>query len=171
MFLKENLLIEKGLENLAKKMNIEFDKATPSAKIFERIMNEVIKENTIEPCFIMDWPTAVTPLAKLKDGDESIVERFEFYAGGCEIANAYSELNDPIDQKSRLLEQLKQKYEENLGEADILDKDFIEAMEYGMPNCGGIGIGIDRLAMLLTGKPSIREVILFPLLKPQEEKR
>ena len=169
--LKGKSFNREGLENLAKKMNIEFDKATPSAKLFERIMDEVIKENTIQPCFIMDWPTAVTPLAKLKDGDESIVERFEFYAGGCEIANAYSELNDPIDQKSRLLEQLKQKYEENLGEADILDKDFIEAMEHGMPNCGGIGIGIDRLTMLLTGKPSIREVILFPLLKPQDQKK
>jgi len=169
--LKGKSFNRQGLEKLAQKINLEFDKATPSAKLFERIMDEIIKDHIIEPCFIMDYPTAITPLAKLKDGDESIVERFEFYAGGCEIANAYSELNDPIDQKSRLLEQLKQKYEENLGEADILDKDFIEAMEYGMPNCGGIGIGIDRLTMLLTGKSSIREVILFPLLKPDDQKK
>lgn len=160
---------KKNLIELAKKMNIEYDKQTPSAKIFERVMDEVIKEETKQPTFIMDYPTAITPLAKLKDGDESIVERFEFYAAGHEIANAYTELNDPEDQKSRLEEQIKQKFEENLGEADILDKDFIHAMEYGMPPTGGIGIGIDRLTMLIIGKPSIREVILFPLLKPKEK--
>ncbi len=161
---------EKLIE-LAKKMNIDADSKTPSAKIFERIMNKVIEDVIKEPVFIMDYPTAITPLAKLKDQDPAIVERFEFYAGGIEIANAYTELNDPGDQKSRLVEQMKQKFEENLGEADILDKDFIEAMEYGMPPTGGIGIGIDRLTMLLTSKPSIREVILFPLLKPQQESR
>ncbi|MBP7795543.1 MAG: lysine--tRNA ligase [Elusimicrobiales bacterium] len=158
-----------GLINLSKKLKIDMSEDVPSAKMFENIMDWVISEEIKQPCFIMDYPTAITPLAKLKNGDESIVERFEFYAGGHEIANAYSELNDPADQKSRLLEQLKQKFEENLGEADILDKDFIEAMEYGMPPTGGIGIGIDRLTMLLCEKPSIREVILFPLLKPKEE--
>lgn len=163
-FNKENLI------KLAEKLNVEHDNKTPSAKIFERIMDYVIKNETVQPVFIMDYPTAITPLAKLKNGDEAIVERFEFYIAGNEIANAYTELNDPQDQKSRLLEQLKQKYEENLGEADILDKDFIEAMEYGMPPTGGIGIGIDRLTMILTGKPSIREVILFPLLKPKDDK-
>lgn len=156
--------------SLAKEIKVEADENTPSAKIFERIMDKIIEEYTIQPTFIMDYPTAITPLAKLKNGDPSIVERFEFYAGGMEIANAYTELNDPADQKSRLLEQMRQKFEENLGEADILDKDFIEAMEYGMPPTGGIGIGIDRLTMLLSSKPSIREVILFPLLKPQENK-
>lgn len=161
---------KKALLSLAKDMKVEADENTPSAKIFERIMDKVIEEYTIQPTFIMDYPTAITPLAKIKDGDPSIVERFEFYAGGMEIANAYTELNDPADQKSRLLEQMRQKFEENLGEADILDKDFIEAMEYGMPPTGGIGIGIDRLTMLLCSKPSIREVILFPLLKPQENK-
>lgn len=163
-FNRENLL------KLASDMNVEADRNTPSAKVFERIMDKVIKDVIQEPVFIMDYPTAITPLAKLKNADPSIVERFEFYAAGMEIANAYTELNDPSDQKSRLLEQMRQKFEENLGEADILDKDFIEAMEYGMPPTGGIGIGIDRLAMLITAKPSIREVILFPLLKPQEDK-
>lgn len=161
---------KKNLLQLAKDMKIEADENTPSAKIFERVMDKIIEDIIKQPVFIMDYPTAITPLAKLKNGDPSIVERFEFYAGGMEIANAYTELNDPADQKSRLLEQMRQKFEENLGEADILDKDFIEAMEYGMPPTGGIGIGIDRLAMLLCSKPSIREVILFPLLKPQENK-
>ncbi|MCX7905092.1 MAG: lysine--tRNA ligase [Elusimicrobiales bacterium] len=161
---------KKALLAVAKDMKIDADEKIPSAKIFERIMDKVIEDIIIQPVFIMDYPTAITPLAKLKNGDEAIVERFEFYAGGMEIANAYTELNDPCDQKSRLLEQMRQKFEENLGEADILDKDFIEAMEYGMPPTGGIGIGIDRLTMLLSAKPSIREVILFPLLKPQENK-
>lgn len=171
VILKGKSFDKNALISLAGKLKIEHDPNTPSAKIFERIMDELIKTETIQPAFIMDYPTAITPLAKLKNGDESIVERFEFYAAGHELANAYSELNDPEDQKSRLLEQLKQKFEENLGEADILDKDFIEAMEYGMPPTGGIGIGIDRLAMLLCSKPSIREVILFPLLKPREENK
>lgn len=154
------------LIKLAESCEVEFDSQTPSAKIFERIMDEKILKDIKEAVFIMDYPTAITPLAKLKNNDESIVERFEFFAAGGEIANAYTELNDPEDQKSRLIEQLKQRNEENNAEADILDKDFIEAMEYGMPPTGGIGIGIDRLTMLVTGNPSIREVIIFPLLKP-----
>jgi lysyl-tRNA synthetase class 2 len=158
-----------NLKRLASKLHIEQAADTPPAKIFERIMDEKILPSLEQPTFVMDYPTAITPLAKCKAGDESIVERFEFFAGAEEIANAYSELNDPEDQKSRLVEQLRQKEEENNGEADILDKDFIEAMEYGMPPMGGIGIGIDRLLMLLSGKPSIREVILFPLLRPTEQ--
>ena len=160
-----------GLCRLAAKLRIEHGADTPSAKIFERIFDEKIQKDLEQPTFVMDYPTAITPLAKCKDGDESIVERFEFFAGYEEVANAYSELNDPEDQKSRLLEQLRQKAEENNGEADVLGEGFIDAMEYGMPPMGGIGIGIDRLTMLLSGKPSIREVILFPLLKPSEQSR
>jgi len=158
-FNRENLV------KLAGKYHIECGKQTPSAKIFERILDDKILFEVKQPTFVMDYPTAITPLAKTREGDESIVERFEFFAGGEEIANAYTELNDPEDQKSRLMEQLKQRDEENNGEADVLDKDFIEAMEYGMPPTGGIGIGIDRITMLLTQNPSIREIILFPLLK------
>ncbi|OGR41687.1 MAG: lysine--tRNA ligase [Elusimicrobia bacterium GWA2_61_42] len=158
-----------NLQKLAKKMHVECAPDTTSAKIFDRIMDEKILGALVQPTFVMDYPTAITPLAKCKTGDESLVERFEFFAGTEEIANAYSELNDPEDQKSRLVEQLRQQQEENNGEADILDKDFIEAMEYGMPPMGGIGIGIDRLCMLMNGKPSIREVILFPLLRPDTD--
>ena len=160
---------KENLKKLAAKFHMESAADTPPAKIFERIMDEKILSELDQPTFVMDYPTAITPLAKCKAGDEAIVERFEFFAGKEEIANAYSELNDPEDQKSRLVEQLRQREEENNGEADVLDKDFIEAMEYGMPPMGGIGIGIDRLSMLLSGKPSIREVILFPLLKPVEQ--
>ncbi len=157
-----------NLVALAKKLHIECAPDTTSAKIFDRIMDDKILCELVQPTFVFDHPTAITPLAKCKPGDESLVERFEFFAGTEEIANAYSELNDPEDQKSRLVEQLRQQQEENNGEADILDKDFIVAMEYGMPPMGGIGIGIDRVTMLLTGKPSIREVILFPLLRPDQ---
>jgi len=157
-----------NLVALAKKLHIECGPDTTSAKIFDRIMDEKILAELQQPTFVFDHPTAITPLAKCKPGDETLVERFEFFAGTEEIANAYSELNDPEDQKSRLVEQLRQQQEENNGEADILDKDFIEAMEYGMPPMGGIGIGIDRVTMLLTGKPSIREVVLFPLLRPAD---
>jgi len=168
------ILLGKGFNRpnlckLAARFHIEHGEGTPSAKIFERLFDEHIQKELDQPTFVMDYPTAITPLAKCKAGDESIVERFEFFAGYEEVANAYSELNDPEDQKGRLLEQLRQKEEEKNSEADILDTSFIEAMEYGMPPMGGIGIGIDRLAMLFAGKPSIREVILFPLLKPEQQ--
>ncbi len=166
--LKGKAFNKENLKKLATKLGIGFGADTTPAKLFDNIMDEKIISELEQPTFVMDYPTAVTPLAKCKAGDESLVERFEFFAGKEEIANAYSELNDPEDQKSRLQEQLRQKEEENNGEADILDKDFIEAMEYGMPPMGGIGIGIDRLAMLMSGKPSIREVILFPLLRPAD---
>lgn len=158
-----------NLRRLADRLKIESGEGTPSAKIFERVFDLKIQAGLEQPTFVMDYPTAVTPLAKCKAGDPSIVERFEFFAGREEIANAYTELNDPEDQKSRLVEQLRQREEEKNAEADVLDRDFIEAMEYGMPPMGGIGIGIDRLAMLFSGKPSIREVILFPLLKPADQ--
>jgi len=156
------------LLELVKKLNLSFPSDMPAAKMFDDIMDELIISKLDKPAFVMDYPTAMTPLAKCKEGDESLVERFEFFVKGSELANAYSELNDPADQKDRLVEQMRQRDEEKNTEADILDKDFVEAMEYGMPPMGGIGIGIDRLTMLLTGRPSIREVILFPLLKPEQ---
>ena len=157
------------MQKLADSLRIEYAPTTPSAKIFERIFDLKILPEIKQPTFVMDYPTAITPLAKCKPGDEAIVERFEFYAAGSELANAYTELNDPEDQKERLLEQMRQRDEERNQETDVLDKDFIEAMEYGMPPTGGIGVGIDRLVMLFTGKPSIREVVLFPLLKGNKD--
>ena len=161
-FLREKLIAA------AEKLGIEHSAEIPSAKIFERIFDARIIPHLDQPSFVMDYPTAITPLAKCKPGDESLVERFEFFAGKEELANAYTELNDPVDQKERLVEQTRQKQAESNGEADLLDKDFIEALETGMPPTGGIGIGIDRLTMLLSGKPSIREVILFPTLKQED---
>jgi lysyl-tRNA synthetase class 2 len=155
-----------GLETAAKKHNISFGPTTPDAKVFDRIIDDVILAKHPEPMFLLDHPTAITPLAKLKPGDESLVERFEFFVGGDELANAYTELNDPLDQRSRFEEQAKQKQAGN-DEAELLDSEFVEAMEHGMPPMGGIGIGIDRLVMVLTGTDSIREVILFPTLKQE----
>ncbi|MBI4348845.1 MAG: lysine--tRNA ligase, partial [Elusimicrobia bacterium] len=155
-----------GLLALARKLNIEAGDATLSAKIFERVFDSKILPELVQPAFVLDHPTAITPLAKCKPGDESLVERFEFFIGTEELANAYTELNDPLDQRERFEEQARQRTSGD-EETDILDEDFVQAMEAGMPPTGGIGIGIDRLVMILTGTPSIREVILFPTLKPE----
>jgi len=150
---------------LANRLALPASAETPGAKIFERIFDGKILPQLDGPTFVLDHPTAITPLAKTKPGDEALVERFEFFIGGEELANAYSELNDPIDQRERFAEQARQATEEKEEEAQLLDEDFVEAMEVGMPPTGGIGIGIDRLVMLFTGKSSIREVILFPTLR------
>ena len=151
-----------GLVALGRRHHVEADEATPSAKIFERLFDARILPKLERPAFLMDHPTAITPLAKCKPGDESLVERFEFFIGGEELANAYTELNDPVDQRERFREQMRQRSAEGHEEAEVLDEDFVEALETGMPPTGGIGIGIDRLAMLVTGQASIREVVLFP---------
>ncbi|HXT02369.1 MAG TPA: lysine--tRNA ligase [Elusimicrobiota bacterium] len=154
-----------GLLKLAEKLGLHAGEKTPSAKVFDRIVEAKIEELLKQPTFLFDHPTAITPLAKLKDvKNESIVERFECFAAGRELSNAYTELNDPQDQRDRLAEQMRQSAAGN-AEADLLDEDFVQAMESGMPPMGGMGVGIDRLVMLLTGRDSIRDVILFPTLK------
>lgn len=161
----------KRLCSLAERLGIASENV-PSAKIFDHIMDEKILPRYSGLTFVFDYPAAVTTLAKLKPGSQVLVERFECFAAGQEFANAYSELNDPQDQDARFTEQLLRPREEggtHREDVELPDEDFVEALECGMPPTGGIGIGIDRLVMLLTGQESIREVILFPTLKSEEK--
>jgi lysyl-tRNA synthetase class 2 len=128
------------------------------------LFEAVAEEHLIQPTLIYDFPTAISPLSKQRDDDPSLVERFEFFAGGLELGNAFSELNDPAEQERRFREQIAQGGEEAPKQ---LDEDYIRALCYGLPPTAGEGIGIDRLTMLLTNSHSIREVILFPLLRPE----
>jgi lysyl-tRNA synthetase class 2 len=134
-------------------------------KIATTIFEALWEEQLIQPAFVYDFPTEVSPLSKQKAGDPDTVERFELYAGGFEIANGFSELNDPAEQRRRFEAQLADRAAGD-AEAHQMDADYVRALEYGLPPTGGEGIGIDRLVMLLTNKPSIRDVILFPLMRP-----
>ena len=126
----------------------------------------MVQPKLIQPTFVYEYPIEISPLAKKKKDNPNFVERFEGFIGGMEVANAFSELNDPIDQKERFLEQTKRR---GAGlEYHEMDEDFIRALEYGMPPTGGLGIGIDRLTMILTNVQSIREVIAFPTLRPEK---
>jgi lysyl-tRNA synthetase class 2 len=132
------------------------------------LLFEDLAEHTFwDPTFIVDYPTEVSPLAKARPDDPATTERFELYAAGMEIANGFSELNDPLEQRARFLEQLKEREKGDL-EAHRMDDDYVRALGYGLPPTGGCGVGIDRLAMILTGSPSIRDVILFPHMRPEQ---
>ena len=155
------------LLQLAKEVGVEKIKVQTRAKIIDKIFEKVAEEELIQPTFVIDFPKILSPLAKTHREDEDLVERFELIIGKMEIANAYTELNDPKEQYKRFMEQLKEKQAGD-EEAMEIDKDFIKALEYGMPPTGGEGIGIDRLAMLLAGVNSIREVILFPAQSVKE---
>lgn len=149
---------------LASSVGVESDPAMGYGKIVDKVMSERVKPHLIQPTFLYDYPIEISPLAKKKRGNPALTERFQLFIGGLESGNAFSELNDPIDQRERFMDQLRQR---ELGddEAQRLDEDFITALEVGMPPTAGLGVGIDRLAMLLTDSASIREVILFPQLR------
>ena len=156
------------LLKIASERNPEIPKTTLRGKLIHFLFEEFVESNLIQPTFITDHPTEISPLAKKKTDDESLTERFEIFIGRLEVGNAFSELNDPIDQKERLLDQVKQR-EAGDDEAQVMDDDFIRALEYGMPPTGGLGIGIDRLVMLLTDMSSLRDVIFFPHMRPETE--
>ena len=150
---------------LAKAHNIAFEERHSRGDIINLFFETYCEENLIQPVFIMDHPVEISPLTKKKPTDPTKVERFELFIYGREMCNAYSELNDPIDQRQRFEKQVEQR-ERGDDETEMLDEDFLTAMEYGMPPTGGMGMGIDRCVMLLTGADTIREVILFPTMKP-----
>ena len=149
----------------ARKIGVAIEGTISRGEAINLVFEEKVEETLVQPTFIIDYPVEVSPLTKRKPSDPRLVERFEVFIGGREYGNAYSELNDPIDQYERFLEQVKQKNNGN-EEANDMDEDFVQALEYGMPPTGGLGIGVDRLIMLLTDSASIRDVLLFPTMKP-----
>ena len=152
---------------LAGRLGVDIGKGDGPGRITVSIFEKFCEERLIQPTFVYDFPTEVSPLSKQKPGDPDTVERFELYIGGFEVANAFSELNDPDEQRRRFEAQLQDRARGDL-EAHAMDEDYVRALEYGMPPAAGEGVGIDRLVMLLTDSPSIRDVILFPLMRKKE---
>ena len=165
-FASKDLLNTEFIEQSLQKMGEELPPNRSLGSLQLALFEAVAEEHLWNPTFIIDYPTEVSPLARASDNDPNITERFELFIAGREIANGFSELNDPEEQAERFKKQVEQK-EAGDDEAMYYDADFIRALEYGMPPTGGCGIGIDRLIMLITNKPSIRDVILFPHMRPE----
>jgi lysyl-tRNA synthetase class 2 len=162
---------EDALRDVCRQLNIEIDPSMGKGKLIDEIFGEKCEGNYIQPTFIIDYPIEMSPLTKRHRNNPDLTERFELMVNGKELANAYSELNDPIDQYERFVEQMRLG-EKGDDEAMIIDGDFIRALEYGMPPTSGMGIGMDRLVMLMTGQTTIQEVLLFPQMRPEKvEKR
>jgi lysyl-tRNA synthetase class 2 len=156
--------MQRGLQDVLRELN----KGASLGKVIYQLFEVLVEPNLTQPTIIYDYPTVVSPLSKQKPDDPEHVERFEFFAGGFELGNAFSELNDPVEQHRRFEEQLAER-ERGDDEAHQMDEDYVRALAYGLPPTGGEGIGIDRLVMLLTGSKSIRDVILFPLMRNRDQ--
>ncbi len=156
------------LAEIAGKLNIHTDKTMSTMKILDEIFKEKVEPHLIQPTFVLDYPVEMSPLAKKHRSEDGLVERFELFINGAEIANCFSELNDSREQRARLEEQARNRAAGD-DEAMVVDEDFLLALEVGMPPAAGLGVGIDRLVMLLTGETSIRDVLFFPHLKPEKK--
>ena len=157
---------EEELITVAKKLGVEVNKSMGRGKLIDEIFGKTCEPKLIQPTFIIDYPIEMSPLAKKHRTRKGLVERFEVICNGKEICNAFSELNDPIDQRERFLEQLELAKNGD-EEAMVLDEDFLRALEYGMPPTAGLGLGIDRLSMIMTNSASIQDVLFFPQMKPE----
>jgi len=158
---------EEQLREACQRLNVEIDDTMGKGKLIDAIFGTYCEEHLIQPTFITDYPIEMSPLCKRHRSNPELTERFELFVNGKELCNAYSELNDPIDQYERFQEQLKLS-EKGDDEAMFIDMDFVRALEYGMPTCSGMGIGIDRLTMFMTGQQTIQDVLLFPQMKPEK---
>jgi lysyl-tRNA synthetase class 2 len=159
---------EENLRNVCKQLHIHTDNTMGKGKLIDEIFSEKCEKHFVQPTFIIDYPKEMSPLTKKHRSKPDLVERFELMVNGKEIANAYSELNDPIDQRDRFEEQTKL-MERGDHEAMFIDHDFLRALEYGMPPTSGIGFGIDRICMLMLNQPSIQDVLLFPMMRPERK--
>jgi lysyl-tRNA synthetase class 2 len=157
---------ENEIRQVCKQLHVPVEASMGRGKLIDELFGEKCEADFIQPTFIIDYPVDMSPLTKKHRSKPGLVERFELIINGKEIANAYSELNDPIDQRERFEEQVKL-MERGDDEAMFIDHDFLRALEYGMPPTSGIGIGIDRLCMLMTGQPSIQDVLFFPQMRPE----
>jgi lysyl-tRNA synthetase class 2 len=158
---------EAALRSYCRQEHIEIDATMGKAKLIDEIFGEKVEGHLIQPTFLIDYPVEMSPLTKKHRSSPGLVERFELFVNGKEVANAYTELNDPIDQRERFEDQLRLAARGD-EEAMAMDEDFLRALEYGMPPTAGIGFGIDRLTMLFTGQASIQEVLFFPQMRPEK---
>jgi len=154
------------MQALVKEKGIKPDPAAGRGRLIDQLYKKLVRPNLFQPCFLINHPIDISPLAKSKEDDAGKVERMQVLIAGAEVGNGFSELNDPIDQRNRFLKQ-EELREAGDKEAQMIDEDFVEALEYGMPPTAGFGVGIDRLLMILTDQENIRDVVFFPMMKPK----